>query len=195
MSPIVSTLAGVAARGYGGLGASVGVAPSGAYDSIATTTLSTATASVTFSSIPQTYTHLQLRALVKNTVNYAWGANIQLNGATNYSRYHRFGEDTSSGSGVIVDSGTATGQTFFTYGATAATNIFGVAIVDILDYTNTNKYKTLRAFSGWDNNGGGVLFETSSLYATTSAVSSLVITPTSGNIATYTQFALYGIKG
>jgi hypothetical protein len=168
----------------------------GDFQSIATTTVGAGgVSSVTFGSIPSTFTHLQIRALVKNTVNYAWGANVQLNGATDYSRYHRLGEDTSSGSGVIADNGTALGQTFFTYGATAATNIFGVAIVDILDYTSTNKYKTLRAFSGWDNNGGGALFETSSLYATTSAVSSLVITPTSGNIAQHSSFALYGIKG
>ena len=172
------------------------IANATSYESISTVTVgSGGTGTITFSSIPATYTHLQLRVLVKNTVNYAWGANVQLNGATNYSRYHRLGEDTSSGSGVIADSGTALGQTFFTYGATAATSIFGVAIVDILDYTNTNKYKTLRALSGWDNNGGGVLFLTSSLYETTSAVSSLVITPTSGNIAQYSSFALYGIKG
>jgi hypothetical protein len=75
---------------------------------------------------------------------------------------------------------------------------FAVAVIDILDYANTNKYKTYRVLSGVDTNGtspvGYVDFE-SALWLSTSAVNSITITLPSGNYAQYSQFALYGIKG
>jgi hypothetical protein len=170
----------------------------GDYQSIATTTVGAGgVSSITFSSIPSTFTHLQLRTSVRNTLNYSWSVNIQLNGATNYSRRHRMGQDTNSGTpGVFSDASTTLGETFGTYGSTSTQSLFGGAITDILDYTNTNKNKTIRSISGWNaSNGGGVGLFISSLYETTSAITSLVLTPTSGNFAQYSSIALYGIKG
>ena len=70
--------------------------------------------------------------------------------------------------------------------------IFGTFIVDILDYANTNKYKTMRALDGFDANGSGYAVLWSGNWRSTSAVSTITIT--GGTFAQYSSFALYGIK-
>jgi hypothetical protein len=77
---------------------------------------------------------------------------------------------------------------------------FGVSIVDILDYANTNKYKTVRVLSGVDFNGtlagyGGYVGPLSGNWRNTSAITSIKINAQTGNFTQYSQFALYGIKG
>jgi hypothetical protein len=67
--------------------------------------------------------------------------------------------------------------------------------MDIVDYTNTNKYKTSRAFAGFDANGSGMLAVTSGLWMSTTAINSITFTSdASGNFAQYSSFALYGVK-
>ena len=65
--------------------------------------------------------------------------------------------------------------------------------MDILDYSNTNKNKTLRQLAGTDNNGNGVVGLSSGLWQSTAAVASIDITAI-GSFSQYTSFALYGIK-
>jgi hypothetical protein len=73
---------------------------------------------------------------------------------------------------------------------------FGGFIVDILDYTSTNKNKTIRCLCGFDANGSGNLGLVSGLWRNSgSAITSLELFPQSGVIAQYSSFALYGIKG
>jgi hypothetical protein len=81
-------------------------------------------------------------------------------------------------------------------GATATANAFGAGIIDILDYQNTNKYKTLRNLGGIDSNGTGDITFVSGSWRSTSAVSSITLTVGGGTTFNqYTQAALYGIKG
>jgi hypothetical protein len=69
-------------------------------------------------------------------------------------------------------------------------------VVDILDYANTNKYKTTRNLMGFDYNGSGTIRSISGLWMSTSAINSITLTTgTSSNWQGDTQFALYGIKG
>jgi hypothetical protein len=78
----------------------------------------------------------------------------------------------------------------------AASLLFGVSIIDILDYSNTNKQKTLKALSGNDRAGSGNLAIGSSLWVDTDAITSILIEPlSSANWVEYSHFALYGIKG
>jgi hypothetical protein len=78
---------------------------------------------------------------------------------------------------------------------TSATDFYA-GVFDILDYANTNKNKTVRVLGGVDFNGSGVVFLSSGLYDTTSAVSSFTIqTPSSRTFPEHSSFALYGIKG
>jgi hypothetical protein len=168
----------------------------GSYESIATTTVgSGGSASVTFSSIPATYSHLQIRIMgrtnraaqmdsVKLTFNSDTGAN--------YSEHGLYGNGASIAS---YSSASATGSsTYRIAGATAASGIQGAIIIDILDYANTNKYKTLRSAGGCDLNGGGDIYFNSGLWMNTSAINNIVLTPI-GTLQQYSSFALYGIKG
>jgi len=164
------------------------------YASIATTTLGTATASITFSSIPATYTHLQVRGIVRPGTNNAdMRLTLNSDSGSNYARHRLIGN------GGSVDA-TGTASTAFigifdANGLQTASTAFGAAVIDILDYANTSKYKTVRVLSGNDNNGSGQVGLSSGLWQSTLAVSTITLVMSSGNLDTYSSFALYGIKG
>lgn len=167
------------------------------FESIATTTVGAGGAStITFSSIPQTYTHLQIRFIGRrtNTGLDSTRMNFNSDSGANYKPTHYV-----IGDGLGVFSGTSTSNafalSFYTSGSDATSGIFGAHITDILDYTNTNKNKTGRILSGIDLNGSGSAVFSSFLWMSTSAITNIVLTPNSGNFAQYSTFALYGIKG
>ena len=160
--------------------------PASSYESIQTTTLGSGTSSVTLSSIPQTYTHLQLR------VSGAANANVFLrfNGGTSGYSWHRLMGDGSSASATGVP------NEFSMYVMYPPSNSYPLTFIsDILDYTDTNKYKVVRSLAGIDQNGSGRIEMTSGSYRNTSAISSITIYSDGGTFSTNTSFALYGIKG
>lgn len=163
------------------------------YESIATVTVGAGGSStVTFSSIPSTYTHLQIRGSHKAS-NPVW-ATIVLNSDSTTSNYasHRFEATDNS---VIAESFTTTQQNkiFTTYPYT------GASVIDILDYKNTNKYTTLRGLNGWAGDGtGGMNGEVnymSGLWMNTAAINSISITLSGQTFQQHSSFALYGIRG
>ena len=167
-----------------------GVAVLGDYESIATTVVgSGGQTSVTFSSIPSTYKHLQIRA----TVNGSTGMSVRLNSDTgsNYTRHYLYAD------GVNVLAGGNTSQTSSALGnSSGTTNIYAGNVLDILDYASSNKYKTMRCFGGKDFNGSGTLTLTSGLWMSTSAITSITIFgETAVDWQQHSHFALYGIKG
>ena len=158
------------------------------YESIATVTVGAGgSSSVSFSSIPSTYKHLQIRFMAQGG---AVGLNLRMNGATSNYACHYFQGDGSS-----VSAAGSTGEIYIFSGRIPTSTYFGVGVIDILDYTNTNKYKTLRSLAGNDQNGSGSVWMFSGLYQSTSAVSSLELLSTTGNLNQYSHFALYGVKG
>jgi hypothetical protein len=172
------------------------------YESIATVTAAGGETSLTFSSIPNTFKHLQIRGVGRNnTANTtADGIRIRMNAssATDYTYHNLIG----NGSAVSA-TGSATGGTsgmFFessVAGGGQTASCFGVIIFDLLDYASTTKYKTARVLSGVDTNAGTTsnsLAVQSSLWIQTTAVSSIVLISTSGQWAAGSTFALYGIK-
>jgi hypothetical protein len=170
----------------------------GDYESINTVTVgSGGQATITFSSIPATYKHLQVRYMSRSanastTDVLSWRFNSDT--ASNYSRHFLFGDGASATSGAAVSDTRMT--TDGTTGATATSNIFGVGVVDILDYADTNKYKTLRALSADDRNGAGLMVVNSGNWRSFSAVSTItIVTNSTANFAQHSQFALYGIRG
>ena len=169
------------------------------YESIATYAITSNTATVTFSSIPQTYTHLQVRYLGRDTRT---GSTLQstlmyVNGdtATNYVQHGLLGDGSSASS--FAQTARTNLNLAVIPTADSSANIFGTAICDILDYTNTNKYKTFRTLSGEDqNNTDGTIYLFSGLWMSTSAISSLTVFPNnSQSFVQYSSIALYGIKG
>lgn len=174
-----------------------GVAAStNSYESIATTTVgSGGSATVTFSSIPSTYKHLQIRYIVRDTypASYDYAA-MRINGATSGYSWHYL---QGNGSGVSASAGASAAYIrngIMPYGNDTA-NAFGVGVVDILDYANTSKYKTTRTLNGFDGNGSGAVTLNSGLYQSTTAVTEVSFYSVGTAFAQYSQFALYGIKG
>jgi hypothetical protein len=160
------------------------------YESIATVTVgSGGAADVTFSSIPSTYTHLQIRASsAQASANWAT-LNFNSDTGANYAGHFLIG----NGSTASTYSFTSNVAPLNFYSGTGS--VFGAAILDILDYANTNKYKTVRSLNGYDANGSGQLQLASNLWMNTGAVTSIKLTPNSPNFSQYSSFALYGIKG
>ena len=191
--PLISTLANASARGYGAFG---GVAASTtSYESIATTTVGAGGSStITFSSIPSTYKHLQIRGLTFAATNPNSGVKTQFNSDTgsNYTQHALIGSGTTASAYGFAS------QTFIEGGYTGDASYGGAFVLDILDYTNTNKYKTTRSLTGNDANATGVRYIAflSGLWMNTAAISTITITHSVGiNFAQYSSFALYGIKG
>jgi hypothetical protein len=107
------------------------------------------------------------------------------------------GGDFESIATVTVGGSSAT-ESYLRRFATAQStaNVFGAAVLDILDYADTSKNTTFRHLGGFDNNGNGEIWITSGLWANTAAVSSIQIGPDGQNndLSVYTTLALYGIK-
>lgn len=172
-----------------------GGAPAGGdYESIQTVTIGAGGAStVTFSSIPSTYSHLQIRASF-TTASSGNGALINFNSDTgaNYTQHNL------TGNGSIAASGAGTSLSYAAvsgYSTGSSTTYPMPVITDILDYANTNKYKTLRTLSGVDMNGSGEIVLVSNLWLNTAAISTIGIkTVGAVNFNQYSSFALYGIK-
>jgi hypothetical protein len=168
------------------------------YESIATVSVgSGGQSSIDFTSIPSTYKHLQIRYIARNTRAVNWDSlSIRLNSDTgsNYAYHLLVGE----GANPVVAVGQATQTsmaTCYQTGSSAGSNIFGAGVIDILDYANTDKFKTARALSGNDLNGSGASLFASGLWRSTSAVTSISLFSASVNFVQYSSFALYGIKG
>jgi hypothetical protein len=177
-----------------------------AYQSIATVTVgSGGQSTISFTSIPSTFKHLQIRYIARSTNANSFAGFIYANfnndtTSGNYYARHRLNgrgdnlvySDASAGSGASEISYVAGGNT--------AANGFSSGIIDVIDYTSTTKNKTIKALSGLagqttDTNNDVALV--SSLYfpSTIAAISRIDFTIPSTNFAQYSQFALYGIKG
>jgi hypothetical protein len=173
--------------------------PFSSFESISTVSLNSSQASIEFTSIPATYTHLQFRFIVRtNRGNSEDAFRIKINGDTsagNYNAHVLYGDGANDNAGEI---NTGVGWAGY-YPTDSTSSVFGAGIMDFLDYANTNKAKTMRHLGGYDNNNGtpkGYIAFSSSLWTSTAAINSIVFTFDSGSSFTqYSQMALYGIKG
>ena len=181
----------------------------GSYESIATVDVGAGgTASITFSSIPATYTHLQIRMICKDSnggsytqaISAAAPMYLRFNSdsGANYSAHQILGNGTAaSAMGPTSITAFYVGGTFSNSNA-GANNMFAAAIIDILDYANTSKYKTGRVLSGFEQNAAsganasGISFG-SGLWMSTAAVTSISLGAPANTFVQYSQAVLYGI--
>jgi hypothetical protein len=172
-----------------------GTTATSSFDSLGAVLLSSTASSISFTSIPQTYAHLQIRMAVNYTGSVGSGY-IAFNGVTTgglYS-YHGFGTD-----GVTPPPGatSATTQNQGKYTGYAGTSSAGgypnLCIIDIIDYANTDKFKTAKITYAWDANGTGYIEFGSTNYRSTSGITSILLTP-ANTFNTNSSVALYGIK-
>lgn len=175
----------------------------GSFESIATVSVGAGGASsITFSSIPSTYSHLQLRISSRSNGNDTENnATMRFNGdsGNNYISWNYV-----YGNGTSAFSNTGGQNTFIIADRNAmnlaSANIYSPCIIDILDYTNTNKNKTVRRFSGVElntTNGASSVWLAGGLWMSTSVITSLTLTPSTSfspnNYIVDSIFALYGV--
>lgn len=166
------------------------------FESIATHYVSSGTvASVTFSSIPQTYKHLQIRTFSRTSSNKNIRAYFNGDTSNTTAAFHILYGTGSSVAAEGYASGSNTAMLLAYEASGTATSSFGTSVIDILDYTNTNKYTTVKVLSGNDANGSGQVAIGSRLWINTNAITSIELLPPSDNFQQYSHFALYGIKG
>lgn len=167
----------------------------GDYESIATVTVGVGGINtVSFTSIPQTFQHLQLRFFGKigqTTGALTWWFNGDSTG-TSYSVHLMRGDGSTTAAYSYVS------QPYLTDTISPTTiwnnGNYTVGIIDMLDYTNTNKYKTTRQIAGIDNNGTGCVEIHSGLWMNTAAINNITLYSGYGNLAQYSHFALYGVR-
>lgn len=172
-----------------------GAGGAAAFELISTAYGTGSSGTITFSSIPATYTHLQIRAVIKGTdagVDYSIPfIRFNSDSGANYT-YHYL-----NGNGSSVSSAAGTSQTGAYFGLMAGANnstIASPAIIDVLDYANTNKNKTVRALRGILNGSQTAVELRSNLWLSTAAINSLSVIGTA-NFGTLTRISLYGIRG
>jgi hypothetical protein len=158
------------------------------YEPIATTTLSTATATITFSSIPSTYTDLIFIGQVKATAG-GEQVYIQFNNATasGYSFTYLYGNGSTAGSSRQINSNR------INIGNSSTTTTFdNTFVIHINNYANTSVYKNAL----YRSNNSSLNVETGiGLWQDTSAINRVDFKLTgSQTYASGSTFTLYGIK-
>jgi hypothetical protein len=183
-----------------GILAASGAAAAGAMELISTQVLSSSASSVTFSSIPQDFKHLQIRYLAKNS---SGGADIDV-------RFNNLGAGGGAeaiyarhdlrGTGSAVQSSASTFLSAVTLrdgqATSSGTSIFAAGVIDILDYANSAKNPVLRAFYGQNGSGvGNRVYLASGIYPGATPVTSLQLTQFANSFVSGSRFSIYGIKG
>jgi hypothetical protein len=166
----------------------------GDYELIATAFGTGSSGVIDFTSIPQEYKHLQIRYTAKNSSS-ATQMNITMNGITSgvYMRHSLLGNG-SAGSFTASSTSQTSIQLVESMASSTTANATNAGVIDILDYTDTNKNTTIRALYGMADNVNRV-YISSGLYNQTTAVSSLTLTASADNFASLSRFSLYGIRG
>ena len=167
------------------------------YESIATALGTGSSGTITFSSIPATYKHLQIRYIGRNSATGGTLATLRMrvNGYTSNYPLHRILGNGSAASAYGTTAEVYIQDIMLMPTNSAGANIYGAGVIDILDYANTNKFKTVRSLTGTDLNGSGQIILGSGLYQQTTAITSITLEANGVNWLTNSSFALYGIKG
>ena len=194
MSPITELIGGAKAYGWSGFSVST------AFESIATATASGSSATLTFSSIPSTYKHLQIRGIAKSgagTGQRNLTMTFNASDSTNHAYHRLFGDSYNVGASGIA----STNYILLNRASIQATpaSIFAASIIDIIDYASTTKNKTIRYIAGSETNAApvaDVISIGSGVLLSTTEINSISISDAGfENFAVGTVFSLYGIKG
>lgn len=158
------------------------------YEPIATTTLSSAASSITFSSIASTWTDLRI-AFTPAGGSGANAVTVRFNSdtATNYSRTSLYGD------GASATSTRNTSSTRITFAAAMQATYPEFYTLDIFSYSGS-AYKTCLGTQSADANGSGYTASIVGLWRSTSAITSIELANNGGNFAAGTTATLYGIK-
>lgn len=169
------------------------------FEPIYSTLLASSSTSVTFNAIPQTYKHLHIRIAARVNVTGTIGndnVEMRLNGDTgNYSTHYIY-----TNGATVSGGGPFTSETTILAGKPAnnscSSGTFGVVILDIADYNNTNKFKVTKSLSTIQNPGSGYgNWYSSGMWASLSPITSIEFRYGGNSYSTDSRFSLYGVKG
>jgi hypothetical protein len=169
------------------------------YELISTSLISSPTGNFNFTNIPQDYKHLQLRITMRGDGGSATFAGAfdfhPISGGSTYSQHYMQNSGTSVSSAGNSSLGIINFPELPAGGATA--NVFGVVVMDILDYTSTSKNKTVRLLSGSHQDGTyWRIDERSGAWYDTGAISAIRMRPYGvSNFVAGSRFSLYGVRG
>lgn len=169
----------------------------GAYDHIETINISSTTSSVTLSSIPQNYDHLQLMIFAKGSSNSSYMDNVILSYNNNSSYIYTNFYYASFGATTATSGGTGYNQVTVNGGMCQIgdSNVYAGADVQINDYASTSKWKTTRSTSGGVTSNDSWAGLQSHLFKSTDAITSIVCTPGAGSFVSGSYISLYGWGG
>lgn len=159
------------------------------------------TTAITFSSIPQTYAHLELRYATRGTANVGGGTSVGItlnnDNSANYT-YHAFLASANTG---LSNTSRSTGNTVAYAGVVEghSNNALASNIALIQNYSSSSKLKTVRSFASqvWSGNAGYVFLGSAGYFGSTNAITSIKIDQGGAASPFFvgTIFSLYGIKG
>jgi hypothetical protein len=150
---------------------------------------------ISFTSIPSTYKHLQIRAIARsgNSNISSFLINVNSDTGSNYAWHYLYGDGATPVAGASASAGFIRVINLL---GTGLANTFSAEVIDVLDYASTSKNKTFRMLGGGDRNGEGGIHLQSGAWFNTNAITSITFTPSdSYNFQQFSSFALYGIKG
>lgn len=156
------------------------------YEKIATTTLGSATATITFSSISSAYTDLRL--VLVGTGSTTLNVNVKYNNDSSAL----YSQTNLAGDGTTAESTRQTSQTFIRQMYNLFNTTPSMLTYDVFSYAGST-FKTTLITNASDNNGSGRIVNTVALYQSTTAISRIDLTASTGNFATGTTATLYGI--
>ena len=161
--------------------------PTNTYVALDKITVGTATATVTFSSIPQGYTDLVLIVSAKtNTTAAQIYMTINGDAGSNYSRTILYGTGSAAGSARNSN------QTvlFADYYGIMNTTDFNMDTFHFMNYSNTTTYKTVLSRTNLASSGIDAMAH---LWRSTSAITSILVGNYGYNFSVGSTFSLYGI--
>lgn len=146
--------------------------------------------SISFTSIPSTYTDLCLKVSSRVDAGAEYSANvIRFNGSTSNLFCNYF-----FGNGVNLQSSTDTVIYTWANGSTSTSNTFGNMEIYIPNYTNSNNKSVGIDIVTENNNTTSIAACVSGLWSNTSAINQVTILPTAGSYVQYSTATLYGIS-
>jgi hypothetical protein len=165
---------------------------------IASRDLSNLSGDIAFTNLPQNFTHLQVRVFVRSsyTSNPAAYSGLYFNGlptANNYPNHILVADGGSISSSSALSNNQLTPDAYAAPSAASTSNVFASLIWDIFDYTNTNKYKTVKVMAGFDASGSGRVSLGSGFWTNTGAINQINVT-TVNNFVAGSRIDIYGIS-
>ena len=159
------------------------------YEPITTTTLGSATNTITFSSISSAYTDLRISAVISlasDRISLGFNSDVPF-GTSNYDfTYYE-------GNGGSVSTVNRTNWNGIEPASNWSASYPAFITFDIFSY-NSSAYKTVLATASTNQITSGVIRNTVGVWRSTSAINSITIKSVTGNMSAGSIVTLYGIK-